>query len=553
MNKKDCILYNDPTEYIFFSDRLRELFRENNIRVTASTERWFKKQFKSGNRDPKRVLTKYILNKDLRKEIETDVSEPSITKMIAKNDRFEFKNKEIIDVDAISDGEQDEPKKENEYKSVDDDTSDFDIMCKVMRDRSRYVEERSKTYVYPNDIYRFTEEEDQDYRRRYFATASEIVHDPRLPLDILLPAVKYFESVTDIVNFMKTTRANGRLISMLWYNPVGDVSMDFFPNLNTQVFYSPEQYITNKTNKSYKDIIWYPEYSANVTQYDQDKTVFMNIRYRASEEEKSRTFYSVPHNVRSLDKYCFSESKIEHIKLNNVRTLSMCCFSSSHLTEIVIPEGVDVIPESCFMWCVRLTRVVLPTSLKRIEYRAFQFCTELVDIVLPNTIESIGTRAFYGCKKANLNIPAHLKEIDPYSFYSTAIKRAVVPNGVTEIGKWSLSYCDDLMFAHIPNSVVTIYEDAFMVDYSLVVVTCPERHVNTFIRMNLYKLTVIIDTTSGKTYYKVGTPEKAFVTEEELAGNVTYVYSLRDNIRGMLEQCKNLVKNYIPNFVKDGL
>ena len=87
----------------------------------------------------------------------------------------------------------------------------------------------------------------------------------------------------------------------------------------------------------------------------------------------------------------------------------------------------------------------------------------------------------------------------------------------------------------------------------LVVVECPERFVNTFISMNLYKLTVIIDTTSGKTYYKVGRQDKAFATEEEIRDNVIYVYSIRDSIRKMPEPCKNTLRNYMPAFIMDGI
>ena len=62
MSKKKPVMYNDLEEYFFFSERVRELFRKEGVKVTPATERWFQKQFRSGKRDPKRVVSFYLLN-----------------------------------------------------------------------------------------------------------------------------------------------------------------------------------------------------------------------------------------------------------------------------------------------------------------------------------------------------------------------------------------------------------------------------------------------------------------------------------------------------------
>jgi hypothetical protein len=64
-------------------------------------------------------------------------------------------------------------------------------------------------------------------------------------------------------------------------------------------------------------------------------------------------------------------------------------FSHTAITEIKIPEGIQVIGDETFSSCKSLLSVSLPASLKAIGSRAFSSCTELADITIPDSITSL--------------------------------------------------------------------------------------------------------------------------------------------------------------------
>lgn len=76
------------------------------------------------------------------------------------------------------------------------------------------------------------------------------------------------------------------------------------------------------------------------------------------------------------------------------------------LEELVIPEGVTVIPTGCFSTCDNLKKVTLPTTITSIESLAFFSCPKLEVVEVPEGVSSlnIGIYAFKGCK--NLKIRA---------------------------------------------------------------------------------------------------------------------------------------------------
>jgi len=63
------------------------------------------------------------------------------------------------------------------------------------------------------------------------------------------------------------------------------------------------------------------------------------------------------------------------------------------LREILIPEGVEEIPERAFFRCHSLEKIHLPSTLKQIGREAFAFCKNLR---MPEAGEHviIGERAF---------------------------------------------------------------------------------------------------------------------------------------------------------------
>ena len=68
------------------------------------------------------------------------------------------------------------------------------------------------------------------------------------------------------------------------------------------------------------------------------------------------------------------------------------------LKEILLPEGLEEIPDRAFFRCHSLEKLSLPSTLKRIGKEAFAFCKNLEMPALPAGV-SVGNRAFTGIKK----------------------------------------------------------------------------------------------------------------------------------------------------------
>ena len=110
------------------------------------------------------------------------------------------------------------------------------------------------------------------------------------------------------------------------------------------------------------------------------------------------------------------------LDLNNVQKLGDACFSSCNFTgELVIPEGVEIIPYHAF-WgngtAGRLTHVIFPSTLKIIETTAFLDQTRLMgNLVFPEGLIAIKTKAFDRCSQIEgLAFPSTLQSIQGEAF-----------------------------------------------------------------------------------------------------------------------------------------
>ncbi len=111
---------------------------------------------------------------------------------------------------------------------------------------------------------------------------------------------------------------------------------------------------------------------------------------------------------------------------NTIKKIGYGAFEgNSNLTEISIPDGVEIIDTSAFGWC-NLKSIKLPNNLKRIEYKAFYQCELPTKINLPDNIQFIGERAFglykgysQTIEDTHTNFPKNLKWIGSNFNYNT--------------------------------------------------------------------------------------------------------------------------------------
>ena len=107
---------------------------------------------------------------------------------------------------------------------------------------------------------------------------------------------------------------------------------------------------------------------------------------------------------------------------------------------VIIPDGVAVITEDAFNWCISLISIVIPDSVTYIGYSAFGNCSGLTSITIPDSVASIGNWAFNGC---------------------SSLTGITIPDSVTSIGNSAFRECKSLTSITVPDSVTSISGDAF--------------------------------------------------------------------------------------------
>lgn len=149
------------------------------------------------------------------------------------------------------------------------------------------------------------------------------------------------------------------------------------------------------------------------------------------------------------------------------------------MTEITIPEGVEVIPASFFAGCDGLETVNLPSTLKEISYEAFANCGELQNINLPDGLEAIGDYAFVECTSLiSIDVPDSVKYIGSYAFADSSLESVMVPEGITILLEGTFNNCASLESVVLPSTLITMEDYQFTGCSSLKTVALPENLKN---------------------------------------------------------------------------
>ena len=173
--------------------------------------------------------------------------------------------------------------------------------------------------------------------------------------------------------------------------------------------------------------------------------------------------------------------------------------------EVVIPEGVETIPDYAFYGQTGITSITIPAGVTSIGNSAFDNCKNLTsvyylgdiagwcgisgldslmskapalyingakvegELVIPDGVETIPAYAFYGQTGiTSITIPAGVTSIGNSAFDNCKnLTSIVIPAGVTSIGDFAFSSCSGLTSIVIPNSVTRIESWAFVGCYAL--------------------------------------------------------------------------------------
>lgn len=99
----------------------------------------------------------------------------------------------------------------------------------------------------------------------------------------------------------------------------------------------------------------------------------------------------------------------------NVKSIKSGSFKNNqYLTDMTIPNTIDIIPSNCFSDCSNLIRINIPKSVKIIESNAFSGCTNLKSLLIPFNVITIGEDVFTNCPNLKIICYKH-SEAETYA------------------------------------------------------------------------------------------------------------------------------------------
>ena len=176
-----------------------------------------------------------------------------------------------------------------------------------------------------------------------------------------------------------------------------------------------------------------------------------------------------------------------------ITCIGVGCFAGyENLTDVSLPESVDVIRDSAFFDCENLERISFPDSMTSIGECAFQLCISLKSVNLPNgiteisaltftqdeqletviipdTVTKICNGAFGGCMRlSTVNIPETIEYIDEGAFASChSLSDIYLGNSLSHIGANAFTECSHLTDVTIPQSTTYVGDHIFAACTSL--------------------------------------------------------------------------------------
>ncbi len=202
----------------------------------------------------------------------------------------------------------------------------------------------------------------------------------------------------------------------------------------------------------------------------------ISIEDQTFENCRSLTSVSIGNSVTSIGHMAFwGCNSLTSVTIgNSVISIGNEAFENCYaLSSVTIPNSVESIGNSAFDWCDSLTNVTIGKSVSSIGKNAFLHCRNLSSLAIPKSVISIGESAFRGCtgltsitvESGNLKYDSRdncnaLIETSTNTLI-TGCQNTVIPNSVITIGNDAFSDCSYLASVTIPNSVITIGEGAF--------------------------------------------------------------------------------------------
>ncbi len=146
------------------------------------------------------------------------------------------------------------------------------------------------------------------------------------------------------------------------------------------------------------------------------------------------------------------------------------------LTEVTMPDSLEIIGEGAFNICEKLENAVIPESVTTLIGSTFRFCDSLVNVTIPETVTTVGNQVFYNCKNLeSVEINAKISTIGRSMFSGCPkLTSVILPDTITKIDVGAFNDCDSLERIVLPEGLEVIEEGAFSASQKLTDVNLPE-------------------------------------------------------------------------------
>lgn len=136
-------------------------------------------------------------------------------------------------------------------------------------------------------------------------------------------------------------------------------------------------------------------------------------------------------------------------------------FAESSLTEITLPNELNVIGEEAFRGCMQLEKVRIPRRCLTVGKSAFRGCTALKEIRLLSQLTVISEAAFAQCSSLTaIQLPQSLARIEASAFSGcSALETINFPENLEFIADDALNGC--------PNVVATVDEGSYALEWCI--------------------------------------------------------------------------------------
>ncbi|MCC8151062.1 MAG: leucine-rich repeat domain-containing protein [Lachnospiraceae bacterium] len=169
--------------------------------------------------------------------------------------------------------------------------------------------------------------------------------------------------------------------------------------------------------------------------------------------------------ITSIGEGAFSGGAYTSVTLpGTLKSIGVFAFEDcNNLTEVVIPDGVEILKHGAFCGCSNLKKVVIPGSVKTIDARAFDSCTSLSDVTIGEGVETIGYWAFWGCAMTEITVPSSVESLGGRVFECCEnLTSVTLPESITTIPAGLFADCSSLTAVTIPTSVTSVESYAFI-------------------------------------------------------------------------------------------